>query len=205
MRSALQRANAVIAFVVAPLCAIAVVLAGPLGGAMFGPGWDQIDEVLPAVALASGLSWLAVANNEAYRASGRPELETRIMLICVVVYLAAYLVAVRFGLAVFAWTRCALAGFGLLLHLIFARRFLGLSLPVSVAAFSRPVVAAALTAALGLLLVNSLGEGIDSRFGIAAAAMGLGLVYFCALFVLAPSFVRVELAGLVAERFRRSA
>jgi len=205
MRSALQRANAVIAFLVAPLCAIAIVLAGPLSGAVFGPGWDQIDKVLPAVALASGLSWLAIANNEAYRASGRPELETRIMLVCVVVYLAAYLIAVRFGLTAFAWTRCALAGFGLLLHLFFAHRYLGLRPSVSAASFGRPVLAAGLTAALGLLLLGPMHIGIESRAGIVAAALALGLVYFCALFVLAPSFVRVELAGLVAERFQRSA
>jgi O-antigen/teichoic acid export membrane protein len=204
MRSALLRANAVIAFLVAPLCAIAIVLAGSLSGTVFGPGWDQIDEVLPAVALASGLSWLAIANNEAYRASGRPELETWIMLVCVVVYLATYLVAVRFGLKVFAWSRCALAGFGLLLHLVFARHFLGLGFSVSAASFGRPAVAAGLTAAAGLFFLNLTG-GVGSVAGIVAAALALGLVYFCALFVLAPNFVRVELAGLVAERFQRSA
>ena len=127
------------------------------------------------------------------------------MLICVVVYLAAYLVAVRFGLTAFAWTRCALAGFGLLLHLFFASKYLGLSPVVSAASFGRPVVAAGLTTALGLFLLGPMHFGIESRAGIVAAALTLGLVYFCALFVLAPSFVRVELAGLLAERFRRSA
>jgi O-antigen/teichoic acid export membrane protein len=200
LRHSLIRASRVIAFMVAPVCAIAIALSGPLATILFGPSWHGVEHLLVPMALAAAFSWIAVANNEAYRARGQPELETRIMLICAVVYLAGYLVAIRFGLIPYAWTRCALAAFGFLVHLRFAGRYLGIRWTDTLVRLATPFAAGALTAASGWAMVRLGVLEPGGRVGLAAAGGALALVYLAFVLLVARDFVREEVPAILFPR-----
>lgn len=200
LRQSLVRASRAIAFVVAPVSAIAIALSGPTAAVMFGPSWSGVEQLLVPIALAAAFSWLAVANNEAYRARGEPELETRIMLVCAIVYLAGYLVAIRFGLTAFAWTRCGLAAFGFAVHLWFAGRYLGIHWTASLGRLGAPLGAGALTAVSGWLLLRAGVLQPESRLGLAAAGGGLAIVYLAFILLVARDFVREEVPAILFPR-----
>ena len=200
LRQSLVLTSRAIAFVVAPVCGIAIALSEPIAAVVFGPSWHGVGQILVPIALAASFSWMAVANNEAYRARGQPELETQIMLICAVVYLAGYLVAIRFGLLTFAWTRCALAAFGFTVHLWFAGRYLGIRWTESLRRLVAPVAAGFLTAATGWLLLRSGVLQPETRLGLAAAGGALAIVYLVFMLLVARDFVREEVPALLFPR-----
>jgi lipopolysaccharide exporter len=117
------RAIAVVAF---PICFALAAAGAPIEALLLGERWQGIGQVIAVLALAHGLAWLVGANAEAYRAVGRPELETAVMAIGLLLYVPVYVLSVRAGLAEFVWARCGLTFWGIALHLYVARRAVGL-------------------------------------------------------------------------------
>lgn len=97
----------------------------PIADLVFGPQWDGVASVLGIMALMHGFSWIVGANGEVYRAIGKPHLEAWTTLVMLVVYLVAYLIAVRYGLEIFLVTRLCLALAAIPLHIGLACYFIG--------------------------------------------------------------------------------
>jgi len=152
----------------------------PLALLVFGQRWAGIENVIGWLGLTMGVAWLVGLNSEAYRAVGRPDVETKIMSIMLPVYLAGYWVALRHGLAVFLQMRFALAAVAVVVHLRFARCILNVGAGRLIREV-RFILAAGITAMLGaLLLVDLPGRGswTHSLFvgGLIVGAVGAGLV-----------------------------
>ncbi|OGA14268.1 MAG: hypothetical protein A3D95_10145 [Betaproteobacteria bacterium RIFCSPHIGHO2_12_FULL_69_13] len=128
LREALARAIRVIALAAIPGSFAMAVLAGLVEALLFDERWTGIGQVIAALGLAHGLAWLVGANGEAYRAQGKPQLETGAMLAAMAVYLPVYLVAIRAGFAEFIWARFAVVFWGVAVQLYLARHALGLQL-----------------------------------------------------------------------------
>lgn len=71
----------------------------------FGPQWHGVAFVLGVMALTQGYSWVVGADGEAYRALGKPSYETIIPAVSLVIYLAGYMISIRYGFEAFVWTR----------------------------------------------------------------------------------------------------
>jgi O-antigen/teichoic acid export membrane protein len=164
-----------------PTAALIVLLSTSAEARLFGPEWAGLAPLLALLAASQGLAWLVGANGEAYRAIGRPDYEVWAMGVSVVVYLAGYLLAIPHGLLVFVATRAALVLAGLALQVLIARRALGLSPWLWVAAVARP-------------LAFSVLAGL-AAWGAAAATAGTGVP---AEAVLALVFLATYLALLLA-------
>jgi len=80
------------------------------------------------MALVHGGSWIIGMNGEAYRAMGRPQLETLVMLIASSVYLAVYVYAAKQSLETFVWARFYLMLLGLAIQLLILKAVLSISL-----------------------------------------------------------------------------
>jgi PST family polysaccharide transporter len=137
---ALSRAVAGIALLALPIGALLVLAADAIEATLFGPGWSGLAPIVALMAASQALAWLVGANGEAYRAIGRPNLETRVMAISAGVYLVAYLVAIRYGLLVFVATRALLVVAGIALQLWIARVALGLRMGGWLAAAGKPLL-----------------------------------------------------------------
>ena len=104
-------------------------LVGPeLAGSIFGHRWLGLAQVVSVLGLTQGVSWMVGVNTEAFRAIGRPDVNTKILFLALLYYLPSYFLAAQHGLAAFLWTRFATAAVSVPLHVFFCRRHLGLPL-----------------------------------------------------------------------------
>ncbi len=111
--------------------------------------------VIGVMALLHGYSWVAALNGEAYRALGKPSLESIVTASTLVVYLIAYIFSVRYGFTCFLWTRLLLALCALILHLCVIRSVLSISLiPIFRSLAMASVLALLVTQAIRYWLQN---------------------------------------------------
>jgi len=164
-----------------PLAAALVILRFPIEQHLFGIEWQGLGSIIAILALSQGMAWLVGANGEAYRAIGRPVLETWAMGLSVVAYLVGYLLSVQHGLVVFAWTRCVLVLIGLLAQVFIARHALGIKPSTWTVISYRPLLAIALAFLVSSALdINPSGRVLDSFLQLAMTLVPYML--FVALF-----------------------
>jgi len=154
-----------------PIAALLVLFRDPLEQFVFGAQWAGIGNIVGILAVAHGMAWLVGANGEAYRAIGKPHLETWAMGISVLAYLCGYLVSVQYGLIAFALTRCGLVLVGFASQFLIARhalqipfrRWVGILLPQAIP--------------IGLLVLFLDRATAPSIQGLAIRAMLLAAAY----------------------------
>ncbi len=111
-----------------PISFILFSLSEPIGEILFGEEWSGVGIVIGVMALTHGYSWIIGMNGEAYRAVGKPHIETIVMASTLLIYLGAYLVGVQYGFEVFVWVRLSLAIGALVAHFAVLNRVLSLPL-----------------------------------------------------------------------------
>lgn len=124
----LQETVRLITIISIPLGFLLFVSAFQVSYLVFGLKWNGVGIVIGIMALVHGFAWVIGLNSEAYRAIGRPDVETKVLIICSVAHLTIYLVSIQYGLEVFLWCRLSCITFGLLVHFVFYRALFGLSL-----------------------------------------------------------------------------
>lgn len=128
LRHIMERAIKTIIVIAIPIAFVVFSLSEPAGLLLFGEQWLGIGLVIGVMALMHGYSWIVGMNGEAYRAMGKPALETIVTGSTLAIYLVAYLISIGHGLETFVWTRLTLAIGALLLHLTVLRKVLSLPL-----------------------------------------------------------------------------
>ena len=112
-----------------PISFVLFSLSEPIGEVLFGEQWTGVGLVIGVMALTHGYSWVIGMNGEAYRAVGKPHIETIVMASTLLIYLVAYLVGIQYGFEAFVWVRLSLAIGALVAHFAVLNRVL--SLPVA--------------------------------------------------------------------------
>lgn len=108
---------------------IGLLLLGPeIAHVLFGSQWYGLGLVLSLMGLASGLAWSVGINTELYRAMGRPDINTVLMIVTIVLYMPAYYIAAQFSLEVFLDVRLCLVLVGVVLQVFMCRWMLNVSL-----------------------------------------------------------------------------
>lgn len=131
LQKILAKAIHLLTIVAIPVSFIIYAVSEPLADLVFGTQWSGIGFVIGILGLSNGYAWVVGLNGEAYRAIGKPQFETVIMLIACVVYLPLYILAAKQGFETFVKIRFFATVFvGLNLHLIFLKRYLNISLGV---------------------------------------------------------------------------
>ena len=118
---ALQKVIKLITLTSVPLATVLFSYSPQIGAIVLGPQWEGVDLVLGVLALVHGASWIVGMNGEAYRACGKPSLETLVAAISLAFYLPVYVYTIQMGVEVFLWSRLALALCALILHLLLLR------------------------------------------------------------------------------------
>lgn len=161
-----------------PVAAIALAV-GPEVDALLGEsGWHGIGNVMALFAVAQAFAWLVGANGEAYRALGKPQVETWIMGVSLLAYAAGYLAVIGAGLTALLLMRIGLTGLGLAAQILIAHRVLGTRIGDWLAAVIRPLAAALLAYLAAEWLVPEL---TPIATGLAEAAT-IAVVYFVLMF-----------------------
>ncbi len=127
LRSFLHKTNRLIMALTLPIGTGIMCVASPLVAVVLGEKWQGIEVVLSIMSLQMALSWLVGSNPEIYRAVGRPDVQTKIGLISVPLYLLVYLIAAPLGLTAFVFARIGLTLVVLPIHVWMAVRILNVS------------------------------------------------------------------------------
>jgi O-antigen/teichoic acid export membrane protein len=102
LSQAFDRVNRMVILLALPLGIALLLLAPEFVRFLLGGRWDGVGSVLGILGLRAGLSWLAGTNPELYRAMGRPDINTKLMIGVLLYYLPVCFVASPFGLMTFA-------------------------------------------------------------------------------------------------------
>ncbi|NND81340.1 MAG: lipopolysaccharide biosynthesis protein [Gammaproteobacteria bacterium] len=105
-----------VAFVSVPLACIISILSPQIESIVFGANWVGIASVLAIMSITQGLAWCVYPFVEYYRGIGRPDLETKVMIYTLPLYIAVYLISVQAGLAEFLWARLILVAISMAFH-----------------------------------------------------------------------------------------
>lgn len=166
-----------------PVAALMVVFHQEIETLLFSQQWEGIGIAIALLAATHGIAWVVGANGEAYRAIGKPHLETLAMALSLLVYLCGYLISVEYGLFVFLLTRLALVFAGLLVQIIIAKQELGIPLMSWIENCYKP---------FGFIFLSSLG------FFIASGAIPISLINKT-FFVLITTFVYVAYIAITEK------
>jgi O-antigen/teichoic acid export membrane protein len=95
---------------------------------IFENKWDGIDFIIKASALINCLSWTVCMNGEFYRASGKPRIETVVMLLSAILYVPIYFYTIRYGIEGFVYGRIFATFCGFMIQLFFISRCFNISI-----------------------------------------------------------------------------
>jgi O-antigen/teichoic acid export membrane protein len=158
----LLKVNKLLAMIALPLGVGAFLLAGPLADLIFAAKWRGIAPVIGILGLTQAIGWLFGANEQAYRAMGRPDINPKVIAGWLAFYIPAYLLAAPYGLVAFLWTRLALEVIAQPIVLLVAQRVLGLTLDRVLKEYGRILGAAAAMAVVVSLAEKNLPDGMQA-------------------------------------------
>lgn len=119
--------NRIVMALTLPLGAGLLLLGPDLAALFFGSHWPDLGLVLGVLGLMMGIGWMVGINHELYRATGHPDLNTKLMFSFILYYLPAFIIAAPFGLKVFLFTRLGVGLLAIPIHVYASVRVLGLS------------------------------------------------------------------------------
>ena len=121
-------ASKAISFFVLPISVAIFLFQIPLSSLLFGEKWVGIGNIIGILALMHGVSWIIGLNNEAYTAVGRPDLETKILTINIIVYAIVYWLVAKISFDMFLLARFALAVFSIFVHVVVSKKVLNIGI-----------------------------------------------------------------------------
>jgi PST family polysaccharide transporter len=127
VKRALLLSSKVVSFFVLPIGVGLYIVQNPLSDLIFGEKWIGIASVIGILALTHSLAWIIGLNVEAYRAIGRPEIETKVLLYSSPIYLFVYIITAQIRFDIFLYGRLLLVFFGILMHIYFSNVLLGIN------------------------------------------------------------------------------
>jgi O-antigen/teichoic acid export membrane protein len=127
LTAAFYKVNKVVIALALPMGVGLLLIGRELALVLFGAKWEGLGFVLCVIGVQQALSWIVSINPEVYRAMGRPDTNTKLMFFAALFYLPAYAIAAQFGFDIFVYTRLFITLPGILVHIYFCTRLLGVS------------------------------------------------------------------------------
>jgi O-antigen/teichoic acid export membrane protein len=188
----LHKVNRLIMALILPIGVGLMLVSSLLVPALFGAKWQGLDIVLSVMGLQTCVGWFVGANPDAYRAVGRPDVQTKLGLATVLLYISAYLIAAPLGLKVFVFTRLGLAVAAMPIHIYLAVRLLKVS-PLYLWHTGKSMMLATLAMAISVASIKwFLLRNIDilpNMMSILILISAGGIVYTAVLLLLDRAFV----------------
>jgi len=117
VKRVLLLSSKILSFIVLPIGVGLYILQNPLSDLIFGNKWEGIEPVIGYLALMHGFSWIIGLNNSAYAAIGRPDIETKILIVSIFLYLTVYILSAQVNFEFFIFARFILAVISIFIHI----------------------------------------------------------------------------------------
>ena len=117
-----------ITWVALPLALFIFVFSQNIESALFGEKWIGLGTVMAYLSLRQGFAWITSLNGEIYRAMGKPQLETIVLLVSLLVYVPVYIITAQSDLVAFAQGRLVLVILSMVGHMWLLSKIMRISL-----------------------------------------------------------------------------
>ncbi len=196
LREALLTVAQAIAVVSLPIGLGLALLGDDVGTVIFGAQWVGVGAVVGLTGLSHAMGWIAGANGELYRATGRPHIETLTMAVMLAAYIPIYWWVAQRGLGQFLWARVGLSALALVGHVVVCWRVLGIS-PLR---WLRACGWATACALLAMVMVHAMPLSSLSPMWRVALSAGLGLLVYVVLIAVAERDFMKRLISILKTR-----
>ncbi|CAN7690256.1 lipopolysaccharide biosynthesis protein [Paenibacillus sp. LjRoot153] len=95
---------------------------------VFGENWTGVSQVIAFLGLANGISWIVGANEEAYRAIGRADINTKLMIFRIILYLPTLFLIQDYGMQAVLWTRIFIVLLVIPINIVLGKRYFDIDL-----------------------------------------------------------------------------
>jgi len=173
-----------IALISLPLGVASALLAEPASILIFGQKWTGVEIVISIIGLKLGMDYLVSINPEIYRAIGRPEANSKLLLVNIAYYIPVYIFAAPHGLFIFCLARFAVAAISLVIHFYMANKILHVPFIYIKDCVKSPLLASVgmgLFIFFGTNLIHPTFLGIEGFLKLGIILSGGFLVYFALL------------------------
>jgi O-antigen/teichoic acid export membrane protein len=102
-------------------------LSQPISDVVFGEKWQGIGTVIAIIGLSEAIAWLVGINPNVYRAMGKPDINSKLLILNVLYFIPAYILAAPYGLVAVCATRLLCTILSIPLHLYATQRILSIS------------------------------------------------------------------------------
>ncbi len=123
VKKALLLSSKVVSFFVLPIGVGLYLVQNPLSDLIFGEKWIGIASVIGYLSLMHGVAWIIGLNNSAYIAIGRPDIESKILIINLFLYLIVYVLSAQINFEFFLFSRFMLSVVSIFVHLYASKKF----------------------------------------------------------------------------------
>ncbi|MDK2834539.1 MAG: hypothetical protein PWP63_1626 [Methanolobus sp.] len=158
------------------------LLSHPITSVIFGQKWQGLEYVISLIGLGSAFAYLVVLNPSLYRAIGRPDVNSKLLIVSVAYYIPVYLLVAPHGLLLFCLARMGLAILSLSLHIYIANIILGLPWGYLWSSIKTPLIASILMGFSVYALFNIINP--YSWYGVVFSVLIAILVYFASIYIL---------------------
>jgi O-antigen/teichoic acid export membrane protein len=170
MKKIAELAIASLTLIALPIAIILSVFSHQIELVVFGDKWIGLGFVLASMAIMHGYSWIVGMDGEFYRAMGKPNYETIVTAVTLLVYLGVYLLVIKKGLEIFVMARAALAIGALFLHLV----ILKIILDIDILSAAKRIV---ILTSISVVIVCSSKEGAILASSHPSLQLIIGLVF----------------------------
>jgi PST family polysaccharide transporter len=188
IKNMLLQATKVIVLYTLPASLGLYIVAKPISSILLGPKWHGIENVIAICGIATCLVSLITANSEAYRAIGRPEVNTKLQFISLMIYLPCFLLAAPHGLQTFLIARLLVAVLIMLTQLYFAYVYLRVS-PIDLFKMLKWILLASGMMVLAIFLENKVYIFSNQLLELALTVFS-GLIIFVLAILPEEKFIR---------------
>lgn len=126
IKEVLLVSSKIISFFVLPIGVGLYIFQSPVSDLIFGKKWYGIASVIGYLALMHSVSWIIGLNNSAYAAVGRPDIETKILIFNLFLYLMAYILSAQVSFEFFLFIRFVLAAVSIFIHIYASKKILNI-------------------------------------------------------------------------------
>jgi len=180
----------IVMITVLPLGFGLLVLKNYIPALIFTDKWLGVGEIVGIIGIAQAISFTVSVKQEVYRSIGKPAVETKIMIVSMLIRLPFYLISVHYGIIAFAWARLASTVLGVINHLYFARRFIQMRYRDYFRPLAKILVAAIAMYFAGrvsiLLIADQLGLLTSTLIVVSVCVVTYGML----IFMMEASFIR---------------
>lgn len=196
VKRALLLSSKVVSFFVLPIGVGLYIVQNPLSDLIFGEKWIGIASVIGYLALMHGVAWIIGLNNSAYAAVGRPDIESKILIINLFLYLAVYILSAQINFEFFLFARFMLAVVSIYVHIYASKKILNIGFLETFVNIKYILLVLIPILAVNHLFIN---EYISSYFSMFLILLASVIVYLITIYILDKKLL-ITLKNIIKRR-----